>query len=272
MPEHDHTTPEQDNAATPAAYYVRLGENSFIDTRHAQGTWHPDGQHLAVAAGLLLAQVERRLPSSKLIARVSFDVFGTIGAGEFTIDVAVVRPGRTIELVEATLRNGDRISIQARIWRLAGGNTTALQGLEWTPLPPPEQMPAFDIAAVWDGGFLASLEVRREATARPGRGRSWVRSPYPLVAGEEDPPTAGFVKLVDIANGLVARASVDKAFFANVDLGIHLIRAPVAGWVGFDTRVSFGPSGLGETFSVLSDVHGPVGTAAQALTVRPTDS
>ena len=40
-------------------------------------------------------------------------------------------------------------------------------------------------------------------------------------------------------------------FFANVDLTVHLFRLPEAGWVGFDTRVNFGPSGLEETFSVL---------------------
>jgi hypothetical protein len=53
-----------------------------------------------------------------------------------------------------------------------------------------------------------------------------------------------------------------------VDLTVHFLRQPQAGWVGLDTRVNFGPTGLGETFSILSDIHGPVGTAAQSLTVR----
>jgi hypothetical protein len=33
--------------------------------------------------------------------------------------------------------------------------------------------------------------------------------------------------------------------------------------------VSFGPAGLGVTSSRLHDLEGPVGTLAQALTVRP---
>jgi hypothetical protein len=49
---------------------------------------------------------------------------------------------------------------------------------------------------------------------------------------------------------------------------VHFFRQPEAGWVGLDTRVNFGPTGLGETFSVLSDTCGPVGTAGQSLTVR----
>ena len=41
-------------------------------------------------------------------------------------------------------------------------------------------------------------------------------------------------------------------------LTVHLIREPVAGWVGFDTTVVFGSDGLGVTSSTLYDVEGPV--------------
>lgn len=128
------------------------------------------------------------------------------------------------------------------------------------------------MASIWDGGYIDSLEVRQDADARPGRGRSWIRTRCPLVDGEADPPVAGFLKLIDTANGLAVREHPGSVFFANVDLSVHFIREPAAGWVGFDTCVNFGPTGLGETFSVLSDIHGPVGTAAQSLTVRMGES
>jgi hypothetical protein len=258
----------QPGEACPDAFYVRRGGHRFISTLHSQGAWQPGEQHLAPASGLLLAEVERCLPGDKLVSRASFDVLGVIHSGEFTIDVQVMRAGRTIELVEASMRHGERTSIRARIWRLAGTDTRRVQGLEWTTLPAPEDMQALTMSAMWDGGFVAALEARRAADARPGRGRSWIRTRYPLVLGEGDPPVAGFLKLVDTANGLAVRERPGDVFFANVDLTVHFLRQPEAGWVGFDTRVSFGPSGLGETFSVLSDIHGPVGTAAQSLTVR----
>lgn len=254
--------------ACPDAYYVRNGESDFVSTLHSQGVWQPGEQHMAAASGLILAEVERRLPSDKLVSRVSYDVLGVIHSGAFSIDVRVVRPGRTIELIEANMRHGDQISIQARIWRLSASDTAPVQGDEWPVLLPPDQVPPVSAFAQWGGGFIASLEVRRQTDARPGWGRSWLRSAYPLVHGEIDPPVAGFTKLVDTANGLAVRANPKEVFFANVDLTLHFTRQPEAGWVGFDTRVSFGPTGLGETFSVLSDVHGPVGTAAQSLTVR----
>lgn len=257
-----------DGASYPDAFYVRRGETEFLSTLHAQGAWQAGEQHLAAASGLVLAEAERRLPSDKLVSRVSFDVLGVIHSGPFSIDVRMVRPGRSIELIEASMRHGDQVSVQARIWRLAASDTTRVQGSEWTPLPPPDEMPTLKFSSVWDGGFIASLEARQKSDARPGQGQSWLRTSCPLVDGEVDPPVAGFVKLVDTANGLVVRENPSEVFFANVDLTIHLMRQPEAGWVGFDTRVNFGPTGLGETFSVLSDIHGPVGTAAKSLTVR----
>ncbi len=258
----------QDGKLFPDAFYARVGEHRFASTLHSQGAWQPGEQHLAVASGLMLAEVERRLPSDKLVSRASFDILGVIHSGEFTVDVNVVRAGRTIELIEASMRHGEQISIRARVWRLAASDTQKVQGLEWPTLPPPDSLPALSFSSHWSGGFISALEARQEAVARPGRGLSWLRTRYPLISGEADPPVAGFLKLVDTANGLVVRERPGQVFFANVDLTVHLFRLPEAGWVGFDTRVNFGPSGLGETFSVLSDVRGPVGTAAQSLTVR----
>jgi hypothetical protein len=254
--------------AYPDAFYVRVGEHRFASTLHAQGAWQPGEQHLAPASGLLLAEVERRLPSDKLVSRASFDVLGVIHSGELTVEVEVARPGRSIELIEARMRHGDRTSIRARIWRLLASDTTQVQGIEWAMMPPPEAMRPLAFSSVWSGGFIGSLEARQDPDVRPGRGRSWLRTRCPLVAGETDPPVAGFLKLVDTANGLVVREHPGSVFFANVDLTVHFVRQPEIGWVGFDTRVNFGPSGLGETLSVLSDRHGPVGTAAQSLTVR----
>ncbi|HET7267808.1 MAG TPA: thioesterase family protein [Oleiagrimonas sp.] len=252
----------------PDAFYVRLAEDRLVSTLHSQGAWQPGEQHLAPASGLVLAEIERRLPSAKLVSRVSFDVLGVIHSGEFTIDVRVVRPGRSIELIEAEMRHGDRTSIRARVWRLAATDTSKVQGIELPRLPAPETMRPLPFSEVWAGGFIDALEARQTEDARPGRGHSWLRTRYPLVDGETDPPVAGFVKLIDTANGLVVREKPGTVFFANVDLTVHFLRQPEAGWVGFDTHVSFGPTGLGETASVLSDIHGPVGTAAQSLTVR----
>ncbi|MCD1286692.1 MULTISPECIES: thioesterase family protein [unclassified Brevibacterium] len=268
MPEAPNNHLGHDGAPVPDSHYVRLAEDRLVSTLHSQGAWQPGEQHMAPASGLVLAEIERRLPSDKLVSRISFDILGVIHSGEFTIDVDVIRPGRTIELIEATMRHGDRVSISARVWRLQAGDTTTVQGDEWPTLPPVSEVPEMALEQRWGGGFIGSLEGHQAADARPGYARSWVRSPYPLVDGEIDPPTAAFVKLVDAANGLAVREDPRTTFFPNVDLTIHLTRVPEPEWVGFETKVAFGPTGVGETTTVLSDVSGPIGTAAQSLTVR----
>lgn len=94
-------------------------------------------------------------------------------------------------------------------------------------------------------------------------------SELPLLSDEEVSALATYVGHVDSANGIAVRQSPDQWMFANVDLTIHLHRQPVAGPVGLDTSVVFGPTGQGLTSTTLHDVLGPVGHASQVLTVRP---
>jgi hypothetical protein len=135
------------------------------------------------------------------------------------------------------------------------------------PLPGPHDVPAWDGASLWPGGFIASVDVRRDQE-QPGRARFWVR-PRPALLDEPVSPLARWAGVLDIANGMTVREDPLTVAFPNVDLTAHLVREPVGEWVGFDTSVSFGPDGRGLTSSVLHDVDGPLGTLAQSLTVRP---
>ena len=164
---------------------------------------------------------------------------------------------------------GDRPVVRATAWRLARVDTTALAGTEDPALPPPSQAEPMAISAIWPGGFIDSLQVRRIGGRRPGRSQVWMQSHLPLVAGRPGSDTARLLGLVDTANGVAARASPADVHFPNTDLTIHLYRDPVGGWLGLDTTVAFGTSGLGLTSAVLHDELGPFGRSAQTLTVRP---
>src|SRR3546814_2367193 len=126
-------------------------------------------------------------------------------------------------------------------------------------MPGPAGVVPWDVAEFWPGGFIASVEVLRRLEA-PGRGLVWVRSDVPLLAGEPSGPVAQFLRLVDLANGMSVREDPRKVLFPNLDLTAHLFRAPAGEWVGFDTTVSFGDSGIGLTSTVLHDEAGPVGS------------
>ncbi|WP_242686262.1 thioesterase family protein [Aeromicrobium sp. IC_218] len=254
------------------AYFERLDERTFRATEHTGGAWSTSEQHVAPALGLLTHLVEqdrdRRRDDGLVVARLSFDILGTMPIAEMDARVEVVRPGRTIELVEATLAQQGRDAVRLRAWLLQPTDSQAVAGTALEPIDPPEALEPWDASAVWPGGFIASAQVRRRQH-EPGRAQVWVRTDVPLLAGEPASDTARLAGLLDIANGMTVRQDPREVAFPNVDLTAHLLRPPTGAWLGLDTRVSFGAGGLGATTSVLHDEAGPLGTSTQALTVRP---
>lgn len=252
------------------AYFTRRGEGLFTATRHTGGAWTLDEQHISPTTGLIAHEMERALGDDGLVlGRLSMDIWGVVAVGDVEVAVEVVRPGRTIKLVEGRVTQAGRTVAVARAWRLAPGDTSMVAGHDVAPVPGPDETPAWDMTSVWPGGYIDSIEVRRSPDARPGRGVAWIRSDLAVVADEPVSDLAQWVALLDTANGIVVRESPQKWLFPNVDLTLHLHRQPEGPWVGMDISVTFGPDGLGLTETVLHDVQGPVGRLAQVLTLRP---
>ncbi|TQN46118.1 thioesterase superfamily protein [Humibacillus xanthopallidus] len=256
------------DALTPA-FYRRLGDDLFEPTLQTQGAWREDEQHMGPVSGILTHAIDRHEPREGMqLARISFEILGVIPARASRVEVRTTRPGRTIELVEATLSVDDRVAVRAQAWRLATHDSAPVGGVELDGIPGPDELVPWEGADTWRGGYIRGLEFRVDPNRRPGRTLAWIRTPNALVDGETCSPTADLVRLVDTANGIAVRVSPDEWMFPNVDLAIHLFREPVRGWVGFDTRVSMGTTGLGLTSTTLHDELGPVGRAEQVLTVR----
>jgi hypothetical protein len=185
------------------------------------------------------------------------------------VTTRVLRPGRTIELVEATMSHEGRSCIRLSVWRLVRGQTAEAAGTPRTALPPVSDAVPTRLSGRWGGGYIRSLEAREVREHRPGSAAMWLRAPHAVVEGEEVSVTARFLAAVDAANGIAVRAAPHELAFPNVDLSVHLVREPVSSWVGLDTHVTFGPTGVGLTESALHDEAGYLGQVAQALTVRP---
>jgi len=292
------------------SYFVRLDEHRYRPTALTGGAWAVNEQHISPMNGLIVHAVERFLaaresasptdggsptgnaapnggaPSngaslsggvfrghSKLaISRISVDILGVLTLDPFDITVEVVRPGRTIELLEATVTSGGRPAARARVWRTTVQDTASIAGGEAEPLTGPEGLNPWTMTDVWPGGYVASLDVRPIGTVEPGRARAWVATPATLVADEPISDLARLIGLVDTANGLAVRRPPDEWLYPNVDLTIHLFRQPQGAWLGLDTTVVFGPTGQGVTATALNDEQGHCGYAHQDLTIRPRRS
>lgn len=263
--------PPPAHTTQPMAFFERLSDTRYQPTAHTGGAWNIHEQHIAPAIGLLAHHLERDAAARGhgfLIARLSYDILGTIPIEAMDAEVQVLRTGRTIELVEATLRHDDRPALRVRAWLMRPNDTAAIAG---TPLPriaAAESMPAWDPGTVWPGGFIQSVEIRRHDQG-PGRATYWARAKEALLEGEAVSPLARAATLFDLSNGMAVRADPKDVAFPNLDLTAHLFGMPEGEWLGFDTSVSFGRQGLGLTSTVLHDARGPIGTLGQALTVRP---
>lgn len=254
------------------AYFERLGTTRFRATERTSGAWREDEQHISPALGLLAHAVEQdrdaRREDGLAVSRLCYDILGTVPVAEVDVAVHVVRPGRTIELVEATLAHAGRPVVLLRAWLMSQRDTAAVAGTALPSIPGPGELEPWTPKALWPGGFIGSVEVRRHLE-EPGRGWFWARTDVPLLADEPVSTLARTAGLLDIANGMTVRADPRAVHYPNIDLTAHLLRLPAEGWLGVDASVTFGDSGIGLTSSRLHDETGPLGTLAQTLTVRP---
>jgi hypothetical protein len=103
------------------SYYTRIGEHSYRPTEHAGGAWNPTEIHFSPLGGLLLHEIDLHHGDRGLsLGRVSFDILGFLGTADCEIRVETIRPGRTIELVEAVateLEPGSSPSSTRARWR-----------------------------------------------------------------------------------------------------------------------------------------------------------
>ncbi|GHE08201.1 thioesterase family protein [Streptomyces alanosinicus] len=256
-----------------ASYFERIDRHRYKPTPHASGAWDTAEQHFSPLAGLVVHAIDQyraeRPPTGLLLSRISFDILGRLALDECEIQVESIRPGRTIELLEAVVSIADRPVVRARAWLLTEVDTRAVAGGPVDRLPPPDGLTGHSLGSLWPGGHCASVEVRPAGPAQPGRAAAWITTALDLVAGEPSSPLATYVALIDTANGIAVLRPAAEWMFPNLDLTIHLHRQPAGRWAGLDTTVAFGPTGQGLTSSVLHDIDGPVGQAQQTLTVRP---
>lgn len=262
-----------------SAYYQFIDQNTdtqgavttrYRSTVHAQGAWNEHEQHMAPASGIIAVELENFQPRADVrIGRISYDIFGLIAAGEFSITTRVIRPGKTIELLESDMQANGKTCIVARAWRMCTQDSTDIAALEDRPVSHPDTLTNWDGIRHWPGGYIKSIEAKVDNNHRAGKGIVWLNNAKTMV---ENQPASDFVHLmgmVDTANGVAPRQGADIVWgFPNLDLQIHLHRFPKGRWLGLETVQQYGSDGIGLTSSVLHDVQGPFGRSEQILTLR----
>ena len=270
----------------PDSFFVPDGD-SFLSTELTRGPWDPEAQHPGPSAALIAREVER-LPSdtARMVGRITYEILRPVPIARVWVEATVARPGRSVELVEATLRSDRAELVRARAWRLRISSLDLDGELGWDQegsgavlrrgyAPPgPDTGEAYDAEFFPTGqsvGYHTAMDYRFVAGEflRPGPATVWLRMRHPLVAGEEPTPLQRVAIAADTGNGISAPLDFRRFVFINVDLTIHLGRAPVGQWVCLDSATIPDGAGLGITDTALYDEAGALGRAAQTLLVAP---
>ncbi|WP_338671867.1 thioesterase family protein [Streptomyces sp. SCSIO 30461] len=259
--------------AEPEAFYERISENRFTATEHTRGPWDAHAQHAGPPAALLGRAMEERpgARSDMRLARVTYEIVKPVPMRPLEVSVHVLRSGRSVELVEASLTpEGGTPVMLARALRVRTLQEPGPAVADGAQLPSPGETadtPFFSVP--WDIGYHTSMETRfTEGTFRaPGPGTCWMRMRLPLVAGEETRPLDRVLVAADSGNGISNVLDFNRHVFVNADLTVHLHRHPVGEWVSVEARTSVDPAGIGLADSRLHDEKGPIGRGAQSLFV-----
>ena len=251
----------------PGAFYEQDGE-LFVPTELTRGPWDPGAQHAGPPSALIGRALERCEPREGMrIGRVTFEILGPVPLAPLSVAAQVVRPGRSVELLEASLAGPKGEVMRARAWRLLAGELR----LDGEPAPPGpdggQERPFFPTGQAV--GYHTGMEYRFVSGGflEPGPATVWMRMRVPLVVGEQPSPLQRVLVAADSGNGVSAALDWRAHLFINTDLSVHLMREPEGEFVCLDAVTHVDGLGLADT--ALWDESGRIGRAAQTLLVRP---
>jgi acyl-coenzyme A thioesterase PaaI-like protein len=246
----------------------------------ARGPWSASAQHGGAPAALLARTLERCDPGpADFVARLTIELLRPVPLVPLTVAARTTRPGKKVQLVEATL-SADGVEVaRATALRLRTAELALpVPERERRAFPGPEESPGFAISfsadderdgAVMPEGFWNAMDVRLATGSWVEAGPSavWFRLRIPVVAGEEPSPLQRVAAAADFGNGVSAALERGRYLFINPDLTIYLHRQPTGEWVGLDARTHAEANGVGLAESALHDEGGRIGRSLQSLLV-----
>lgn len=254
------------------AFFTPIDDDRFQPSEWCRGPWTPDAMHGSPPAALLGRAIERTSPrADAMVVRTSFELLGPVPIEPLVVWTEVVRPGRSVEMVDASLRTDDREVMRARAWRI---RTTTLELEDPVRIPfavAPSESPELSPDIAWEGhNYISAMEWRFAAGSfeEQGPAACWFRMRLPLVEGEEPSPLQRVLCAADSGSGISNELDFRSWVYVNPDLTVVLHRHPVGDWVCLDAKTVVEAHGTGLCTTKVYDEKGPVGSSAQTLFVN----
>ena len=259
------------------AFYERDGDR-YLATELTRGPWDPDSQHAGPPSALIGRELER-LGDGRIgadgppaqVGRITFELLRPVMIAPLTLAAEVVRPGRRVELLQATLSDEEGPVMRASAWRLRTAEVEfdPPPGIPDPPPGPEQGEPGAFFETGQEVGYHTAMESRflRGAFLEPGPASVWMRMDVPLVAGEQPTPLQRVLAAADSGNGVSAALDWRRYLFINTDLSVHLNRMPEGEWICLEAVTIPERNGIGIADTALYDRGGQIGRAVQTLLI-----
>lgn len=251
------------------AFYQQVDEGRFESSALTAGPWSAESQHAGPPSALLARALERfeNTPDTRL-ARLSVDVLGPVPIAPLDIEVRTLRPGRSVELLEATASVDGRPALVARGWRMRRTpEDFPTVGTHDVPQVTATRERGPMMSYAHQDGYLSVVDFSFESGGGDelGPAEAWGRARIDLVAGERMTGWQHTVVVTDSASGVAMGSDPLIHPAINCDLLVSLHREPEPGWVHLSSETIGGPAHGVLTDTLLSDDRGRIGRCVQNL-------
>jgi Thioesterase-like superfamily len=253
------------------ALFHRDGE-LFVPTDYAQGPWDPGAQFGGAPAALLATLVEL-VPTlvPMQIARLTVDLLRPVPLAPLRADVQVVREGKRIQVVAASLLSGDQEVVRSTALRMRLsdlGEREIPDGLSPHPLPDGPRAVEDEPFPVNPPGSRRAVEYLFEGVGGHFRYPSWVRLRVGVLDDEPINPVARLMYVADLASGIGQPPGL-PVIGINADVAVNVIRYPEGEWLCLDGKGWISQAGVGQVQATLLDTTGVAGAVSMARLVEP---
>ena len=201
----------------PDCFYEPDGDR-YMATELTRGPWDSEAQHAGPPAALIAREVER-LGGGRIggedgfpahVGRITYELLRPVPIGPLRVEAEIVRPGRRVEMFEATLSDdrGEPL-MRAQGWRLRTDEVFFEMPPEFPHVPgtPQEAEPGSFFDTGYDVGYHSAMEYRftrgslHSSRARRRSGCGWR---CPLLPAQEPSPLQRVLVAADSGNGVSA--------------------------------------------------------------------
>jgi hypothetical protein len=253
------------------AIFLPDGSDRFEPTELARGPWDPDALHGGAPAALLARALEAADGrSATAIVRITYELLRPVPLAPLDVRTRVVRPGRRVQLVEASLHADGQEVVRATALRIRRDDVPAPVPADEPAARAPHEGTLLEMPADRPASFARdAMEIRFTSGSfwEVGPAFAWFRLRVPLVAGEAPSPLQRLAAAGDFGNGIATAVSWSTHVFINPDLTLYVERLPEGEWVGLDAGTRIATPGVGVSDAALYDERGRIGRAQQGLYV-----